>query len=126
MTKKRLTSAIASCVLAVAGLALTQGSAEAATPKCGYTAHACVAIYNTSDYTHSVRVNGQCLVFHNAGNSYQFVYSHVAVSKGGEPSVQTYGGYHCEGNTSGVDLDWQWDGNADSNNYRWLRVVNDN
>ena len=122
MKKRSITLATAGAV-AAAGLAVAAGSAQASQwpPACQYHAHACVAVDNqTGGNVHSLRVNGQCLLFNNPGTSHY--YSRAAVEYGGTPTTLTYSGYHCEGNTQNSET-VRWDTNTGSGNYRWAHIT---
>lgn len=115
LKKQRLVSVLAAGGLGAATLAVVAGSAQAWAPvPCSVSKHsgnACVLLDDeTHGLIHSVRVNGQCLLF-NSGFPNHY-YGKVTVPMNTTPTLQPYFEYHCEGNTNADGLGVNWSDKA--------------
>jgi hypothetical protein len=106
MKKKRLISLIAAGGLGAATLAVIAASAQASAPThCDaaskHAGTACVFIDKQvpSGTADSVRVNGRCLTQSGGDGGKKYYYGQVSVRMDSTPTVETYTGYWCEGNT---------------------------
>jgi hypothetical protein len=106
MKKKRLIGLIAAGGLGAATLAVIAGSAQAGAPvNCNaaskHNGTACVFIDKKvpSGTADSVRVNGRCLRQDPGDGGKKYYYSNISVRMDSKPTVETYTGFRCEGNT---------------------------
>jgi hypothetical protein len=78
---------------------------------------ACVAVWYETSHVESIRVDGRCLTG-PSGHHKTVIVENVA---GVYPTLLTYGGSNCEGdthNSAGV----RWARNADKDHYRWVNI----
>lgn len=123
--KKRVISACLAGGLAATGLVVTAATAQASAPvRCGVSKHsgqACVLVNdNTGGEVHSIRVQGQCLLFSNS--STRHYYGNVYVPLSLWPDTLTYSGYNCEGNTQNtMNVNWH-QGSGEDTNFRTVDI----
>lgn len=115
----RLTGLAMTLAVSATALILTTGVAEAATCMAA-SGKSCVKVTNTSSDVDSVRINGRCFWDSDSGTNY---YYDSTVDRTGVPTLLTYSGRKCEGNTQ-TSADVTWSNSIGADNFRGVTIRN--